>query len=265
MFNYMTNKILTAAALLMMTVACTQKEEQPQQYGELSIRLANAVDVQVDTKVEGSPDVSGYMVYITGGTDYAGYSSLYSAFEPQRLPLGDYTVSAENMNAGAAEAGKGKMRIAGSVDVELTAANLAPEVTVQCSVVNSLVTVEFDSASVNPEQFDNLKVEVTGGDSERTFTVLAGGEASGELQSVGNTELWFNPSTVSYKISGTFKQTGKEVDISGSKTLVAKNHMKILVSVNLENGQISNDLTINVDSTIDSNIQTEDAEFNPYN
>ena len=41
--------------------------------------------------------------------------------------------------------------------------------------------------------------------------------------------------------------------------------MKILVSVNLENGQISNDLTINVDSTIDSNIQTEDAEFNPYN
>ena len=89
-----------------------------------------------------------------------------------------------------------------TVNSDATAANLAPEVMVQCSVVNSLVTVEFDSASVNPEQFDNLKVEVTGGDSGRTFTVLAGGEASGELQSVGNTELWFNPSTVSYSISG---------------------------------------------------------------
>lgn len=261
----MINKILTAAALALMAIACSTKVDEPLQYGEISIRLENAVDVQVDTKAEGAPDVSGYMVYITGGTDYAGYSSLYSAFEPQRLPLGDYIVSAENMNAEAAEAGKGDMRIAGSVDVELTAANLAPEVIVQCSVVNSLVTVEFDSASVNPEQFDNLKVEVTGGDSGRTFTVLAGGEASGELQSVGNTELWFNPSTVSYSISGTFRQTGKVVDITGSKELAAKNHMKILVSVNLENGQISNDLTINVDSTIDSNIQTEDAEFNPYN
>lgn len=261
----MTNKILTAAALACMAVACSTKVDEPLQYGELSIRLENAVDVEVDTKADDSPDVSGYMVYITGGTDYAGYSSVYSAFEPQRLPLGTYTVSAENMDAEAAETGAGEKRIAGSVDVELSAADLAPVVVVGCSVVNALVTVEFDSASVDPEQFEDLKVEVTGGDSRRTFTVLAGGDASGELQSVGNTEIWFNPSTVSYRISGTFRQTGKVVDIAGSKALEARNHMKILVSVNLDNGQISNDLTINVDSTIDSTIQNENAEFNPYN
>ena len=263
----MMKKILTAMAIALMAVACTQKEEQPVQYGEISIKLANEVGVEVTTKAytELTPEqAADYWVYITGGTDYAGYSSKYAEFEPQRLPLGTYTVSAENITAGAAEEGMGEKRLYGATEVTLSTENINPDVEVNCSVANALVTVEFDSESVDPAQFNDLKVKVTGGDSGRTFTVLAAGEASGNLQSVGNTEIWFNPSTVSYKISGTFIQTGKVVDITGSKALVAKNHMKILVSVNLENGQISNDLILNVDPTIDSNIQEEDAEFNPY-
>ena len=260
-------KILTAMALALVAIACTQKEEQPVQYGEISVRLANEVGVEVTTKgyTALTPEqAADYWVYITGGTDYAGYSSVYADFEPQRLPLGTYTVSAENMTADAAEDGRGDMHLYGETEVTLSSDNLNPDVQVNCSVANALVTVEFDSESVNPEHFDDLKVEVTGGTTGRTFTVYNSGEHTDDLESVGDTDIWFNPSTVSYHITGTFIQTGKAVDMSGSKVLVAKNHMKVLVKVNLDNGQISAAPEINVNPDMDTEVQTETPEFNPY-
>ena len=46
----MTNKILTAAALALMAVACTQKAEEPLQYGELSVALSDEPSVEVLSK-----------------------------------------------------------------------------------------------------------------------------------------------------------------------------------------------------------------------
>lgn len=259
----MMNKILTTMALALMVVACTQKEDQPVQYGEISVKLANETAVDVTTKAsEGfttltAAQAADYLVSITGD-GYAGYSTVYKDFQTQTLPLGTYYISAENVSADAAVTGKGSMHLAGTEEVTLSVENLTATVEVECSVTNSKVTVEFDSAVAG--RFTGLKVEVTG---DRTFTVLENGTASGDLQSVGNTELWFNPGEVSYKITGVFTQTGKNIELTGSKTLAARNHMKLVVKVNLENGQISATPTISINTNLTT--ETVSPEINPYN
>lgn len=59
----MTKKILTVAALLSMTVACTRETDEPLQYGELSVRLSAEPTVEVVSKAD-APDTDGFMVYI---------------------------------------------------------------------------------------------------------------------------------------------------------------------------------------------------------
>ena len=207
------------------------------------------VKVEAVTKAPATAEeLANYKVKVIG-QNQTHYDGLYSEFQPLKLPLATYTVSAENCNSTDAENGNGCKRLFGSTEVTISESNLNPTAEFTCSVANALVTVEFDKSAT--DHISGLKVDLKGGTSGRTVSVTTSG-----------TEVWFNPSTVSWAITGNIASINKAVDIKGSKDLVAKNHLKIVVSVNLENGQISAKPSITLDTNLSEAKQNE--EFNPY-
>ena len=247
-------KVIIITALTVLAASCQRIElSKPLQYGSLSVAMDAEVKVEAVTKAAATPEeLATYNVKVIGqdqaSTSY--YDGLYSAFKPLKLPLGTYTVSAENCTSAAAEDGNGCKRLFGSTSVKISETNLNPTAEFTCSVANTLVTVVFDASAT--QHITGLKVELIGGDSNRTVSVNA-----------SNTEVWFNPSTVSWKITGKITSINKNVEMTGSKSLVAKNHLKINVSVNLENGQISAAPSI----TLATNLNTAEEKnevFNPY-
>ena len=244
-------KVFILTALTVLPASCQRIEmSKPVQYGSLSVAMDAEVKVEAVTKAA-ADDLNNYTVTVAGNAEGLPKSCLYSAFQPLTLPLGTYTVSAENCTSTAAEDGNGCKRLYGSTNVTISESNLTPTAKFTCSVANALVTVEFDKSAT--DHISNLKVSLKGGTSGRTVPVTTTG-----------TEVWFNPSTVSWTITGKITSIKKDVNLTGSKKLAAKNHLKIIVSVNLENGQISAKPTITLDTNMNS-AEEKKEEFNPYN
>ncbi len=250
---------LCALGLACMTVACNSVEEAvPVQYGEISVSLGDP-EIEVITKAEpevidpSSPEAANYAVSILNSSGQEEYKAKYNEFITQKLALGEYKVTAEDCTEAEAESAndnKGKMRLYGETEINLTAENLSQTATVNCEVANARVAVVFDESVSG--RFTDLKVELSG---SRTVTVA-------ETEAGVETETWFKPQTLTYKISGNFTQLDKEVVITDSKVLAAKNNVKIVVKLNLSNGQLLPEITI--DTTIDD-VQEIPGEFNPYN
>lgn len=252
------NKIfVTMAAMLMIAVSCTTKQiVAPLQYGEISVMLADEVSVDVVSKAftQLTPEEAAeYNVSVFDAGESLQYGPVeYASFQTQRLPLGTYYVTAESCTETEAEMGNGMLRLAGrSADIVLSQENLSQTATVECSVANAMVTVAFDESVEG--RFTDLKVVLSNSDASRTLTVN---------ESDGQTEMYFNPTTLRYVISGTFTQNGKEVSVDRVQVLEARSNLKLVVKVNLENGQI-NMPVISVDTTLDT-INVIEEEFNPY-
>ena len=248
-------KVFIMTALTVLAASCQRLEmSKPLQYGSLSVAMDAEVKVEAVTKAAATPEeLANYKVKVIGqdqaSTSY--YDDLYSKFQPLKLPLGKYTVSAENCTSAAAEVGNGCKRLYGSTSVKISETNLNPTAEFTCYVANALVTVEFDKSAT--DHISGLKVDLKGGTSGRTVSVTTSG-----------TEVWFNPPTVSWTITGNITSINKDVNITGSKKdLAAKNHLKIVVSVNLENGQISADPTITLATDLKTAIEHNEV-FNPY-
>lgn len=244
-------KVLIMTALTVLAASCQRLEmSKPLQYGSLSVAMDAEVKVEAVTKAA-ADDLNNYTVTVAGNAEGLPKSCLYSAFQPLTLPLGKYTVSAENCTSTDAEKGNGCKRLFGSTEVTISESNLTPTAEFTCSVANALVTVVFDASAT--QHITNLKVELTGGTSGRTVSVTTSG-----------TEVWFNPSTVSWAITGKITSINKDVNITGSKEdLAAKNHLKIVVSVNLENGQISAAPSITLATNLNTAVEQNEV-FNPY-
>lgn len=253
------NKFLTMASALV-AVACNTAIETPVQYGELSVSLAGEPQVEVISKADAASEgVSNYTVRIFNESDVKKYESVYNAFETQVLPLGTYYVTAESCSAEAAEEGYGKMRLYGrSADMTLTASALSQTAEVECTVANALVTVRFDESVSG--RFSDLKVVVSGGTTQnRTFTV---NETAPDV----DTEIWFNPSNMTYSISGIFDPEGMNKVINLPEkaiALAAKNNVVLRVSVNLDNGQLLVP-TITVNTEMDEPVEDTGGTINPY-
>lgn len=258
--------ILSLIPFACAVAACnTVSIEQPVQYGELSIALADEPALEVETKAAETLDKTSeaakdYTVRVFNSSNQQqGEDVSYYAFETMKLPLGTYYVTAENCSEADAESGNGKMRLYGkSDDVSLSLETLYQAASVACEVTNAKVSVEFD-ASVSG-LFTDLKVVLKGGTTtgRQNEGITINETAAGAV-----TETWFNPSTLSYTISGIFKQNSKEITVNGSRELQVKDNIKLLVKVNVESGQLTV-ATITVDETI-SNQETIEGEFNPYN
>lgn len=253
-------KILFATAMAIMIVACNSvRVDSPVRYGEISVAIAGEPDVEVVTKapetLDPESDEAGkYIVRIFNSSGAMQYEAGYDVFEAQRLPLGTYYVTAENCTEAQAEAGNGRMRLYGrSQNVTLSPEQLSQTATVGCTVANAKVSVVFDSSVEG--LFTDLKVVLSGGTTPgRSITVT-------ETASDVVTETWFNPSNLTYEISGTFDQTGKEIGMSRAIELHARNNLMLVVKVSLENGQLLPSVT--VDTQIDDPT-VESGSFNPY-
>lgn len=246
-------KVFILTALTVLAASCQRIEmSKPVQYGSLSVAMDAEVKVEAVTKAAAANDLNNYTVTVAGEAEGLPKSCLYKDFQPLTLPLGTYTVSAENCTSAEAENGNGRKRLYGSTDVTISETKLTPEAKFTCYVANALVTVEFDKSAT--DHISDLKVRLTReGTSVRTVDVTTSG-----------TEVWFNPSPVSWTITGNITSINKPVNLTGSKVLAAKNHLKIIVSVNLENGQISAAPTITLDTNMNS-AEEKKEEFNPYN
>lgn len=243
-------KVIIMTALTVLAASCQRLEmSKPLQYGSLSVDMDAEVKVEAVTKAA-ADDLNNYTVTVAGNAEGLPKSCLYSAFQPLTLPLGTYTVSAENCTSTDAETGNGCKRLYGSTNVTIDESHLTPTAKFTCSVANALVTVVFEDSAT--QHITDLQVDLTGGDSNRTVSVTE-----------SNTKVWFNPSTVSWAITGNIASINKAVDIKGSKDLVAKNHLKIVVSVNLENGQISAAPTITLATDLNTAVEQNEV-FNPY-
>ena len=245
-------KVFIMTALTVLAASCQRLEmSKPLQYGSLSVTMDAEVKVEAVTKAPATAEeLANYKVKVIG-QNQTHYDGLYSAFQPLKLPLGKYTVSTENCNSTDAENGNGCKRLFGSTEVTISESNLNPTAEFTCSVANALVTVEFDKSAT--DHISGLKVDLKGGTSGRTVSVTTSG-----------TEVWFNPPTVSWTITGKITSINKDVNITGSKEdLAAKNHLKIVVSVNLENGQISAAPSITLDTNLSEAVE-HNEKFNPY-
>ncbi len=260
----MKKNFLCVIGLACMAVACNSVVEEPVQYGEISVSLGEP-EVEVITKAgeslnKDSDLAKSYTVSIFDKeVDEAKYTASYYDFATQKLPLGTYYVTAENCTEADAEAAKegyGQMRLFGqSPDIMLSVDNISQTATVNCEIVNAKVSVEFADA-ITTENFENLQVVLSRTAPSRTVTVP---------YASSTTEVWFDAgSAVSYSITGTFKSGTytKPVSLSGNFTLAAKNHVRIAVSVNLDNGQLTApEITYD---TVLNDPSTEDNVFNPY-
>ena len=246
-------KVIIMTALTVLAASCQRLEmSKPLQYGSLSVDMDAEVKVEAVTKAPATAEeLANYKVKVIG-QNQTHYDGLYSEFQPLKLPLATYTVSAENCTSTDAEKGNGCKRLFGSTEVTISESNLNPTAEFTCSVANALVTVEFDKSAT--DHISGLKVDLKGGTSGRTVSVTTSG-----------TEVWFNPPTVSWTITGKITSINKDVNITGSKEdLAAKNHLKIVVSVNLENGQISAAPSITLDTNLSEAVE-HNEKFNPYN
>ncbi len=253
---------LCAFGLACMAVACNSVVDEPVQYGEISVALGEP-DVEVISKAaetldQSSAEAAEYMVRIfKKGDDIQTatpqYSVAYNAFtSPKQLPLDTYFVTAENCTAAEAEA-ENKMRLFGqSEEITLSVDAISQTATVNCEVANARVAVVFDESVRG--QFTGLKVELKG---SKNVTVDYAGENIGE-----ETVVWYNPQTIAYKISGTFTQLDKIIELPETeRVLAAKNNIKIVVRLNTSNGQLLPEITVNKD--IDTPTEVP-GEFNPY-
>lgn len=242
-------KIFHLAIIAVLAAGC-QTLDIHQSMGSLSVSLEPEVNVEVKACDEN--ETPKYIVSVTSASAVSGllYQSAFKDFKPLSLPMGTYTVSAENCTADEAVSGYGHKRLFGSKDVTLNYENPNQTVNLDCVLVNSLISIIFDSSVTGV--FDDLKV-----------TVKSGTRSVEIKESEAVREAWFNPAAISWTISGVSKATGKTVSQEGSRTLDARQNLKITVKVTYSDGLISVIPGISIDKI--SELKENKNDINPYN
>lgn len=179
-------------------------------------------------------------------------------FRTVEVSLGhSYYVTAASCSEVEAESGYGCPRYEGMSEVfTLNASNISQTADVVCYQTNALVKVEFDEAVEG--RFDDLKVELKSDTNpDRTLVVL---EADGDQN------LYFNPSEVSYKVTGTYKGTDHiattAVSFEGRRVLAAKDIICLHVKINLDYG-LATSPSISVIEQMDKEVDVENV-IDPY-
>lgn len=190
------NKIFHLAIITILAAGC-RTLDMHQVMGTISVSLEPEVNVEVKACDENAKD--NYIVSVTSSEDVSGlpYQSAFKDFQPLSLPMGTYTVSAENCTEEEAVSGYGHKRIFGSKDVTLSFENPNQTANLDCVLVNSLISIIFDPSVEGV--FNELKVSIKSG--TRSVDIK-------ETDAIK--EAWFNPADISWTISGVSKSTGQK-------------------------------------------------------
>jgi hypothetical protein len=216
---YKRNKIITtmkktiiiAAALAAMT-ACNKSliEMTPaQEFGTISLGVTADTEMIVTKATElDATAAKDYIVTLSGSQK--NWERTYSEItdDDKKMPAGSYTMSAKNISDEAAVAGNGAMQlVCPATSVEVQAGNNTP-VELICSVANSKVTVNFDSAFT--EVFTLATEPVVLDPSGRNIAMTPGAHETAEA-------AWFNDgTTVNWTLTATVKSTSAQKTYSGS-------------------------------------------------
>lgn len=244
--------------MLLAAVACqTEKMDSAPEYGILDIALSGEPSIGVEVKSQKTltdAEAADYTIniYDAAADDEPVYTAKHKDFKAQVLPLGTYYVTAESCTKRDAEANYGQMRLAGqSKNIVLSRDAISQTAQVDCEVANAKVAFEFDASVAG--QFNDLKVTLYRGGMT---TTIREDDSSPKV-------FWFNPATISYTISGNLKNAdNKKVTLPKTLDVNAKDNYKVIIKLNLDNGQIKASPTVIVDDGM--NDKEDVAELTPF-
>ncbi|MDO4735429.1 MAG: DUF4493 domain-containing protein [Bacteroidia bacterium] len=240
-------KIFTLALASIMLFSCSKEEIwTAQETGQLSVNVEEGASIFVETKASVETGNFKLKVLQDGTTEkYNGTVAEFSS--PMVLPVGTYTVSAENISAEQAIEGRGAQRLAAKNTSVVVSANETTEIDLTCEMVNSKVSFVFDDTF--KAAFDIANTLIT--ESSRGITWSNAAELDKEI-------AFFEPGELNYTIST--KKDGVDKEYSDKITLTAKTWHKLTVKASTANGQLS--ITVSADDEVAEDEQ--DITVNPY-
>lgn len=251
-------KILTIAAACVALVACNEKfiaSPVNDGFGYLDINLSTNNDIVVSTK---AVETNNFILTLTGNTTWTKtYSDYLSNDSNKKVLLGNgYTLAAENLTAAKAAEGKGSIRYYGISNPFNVVAGTATPVTVSCSVVNSAVTVAFDSSF---DTYFETGYSVQISKDERTFGT-AGETPSLTAGHLDANKIFYNISsnagenTLTCTITATKKGESTPKTYNTSYTLEKAKWHQLTFKASSEYGELGV-ITISVDETLTNDAQ----------
>ncbi|MGN1210191.1 MAG: DUF4493 domain-containing protein [Candidatus Cryptobacteroides sp.] len=254
-------KFLTIAAACVALVACNEKFiETPVNdgFGYLDINLSTNDDIVVSTK---AVETNNFILSLTGSTSWTKtYSEYLSDDSNKKVLLGTgYTLAAENVTKEAAATGSGQIHYYGISDPFNVVAGTPTPVTVSCSVVNSAVTVAFDSSF---DTYFETGYSVQISKDDRTFDT-AGETPTLTAGHIDANKIFYNISSnagenkLTCTITAIKKGESTPKTYNTSYTLEKAKWHQLTFKASSEYGELGV-ITINVDETL-----TDDAQNIP--
>ena len=244
--------------MLLAAVACqTEKIDSAPEYGILDIALSGEPSIGVEVKSQKTltdAEAADYTIniYDAAAGDEPVYTAKHKDFKAQVLPLGTYCVTAESCTEEEAEVNGGKMRVVGkSNDIELSLDAISQTAQVNCEIANAKVAIVFDNESLSGKCKD-MAVKISGWATRKGSSVTVRQDK----------EFWFNPTTVTYSVTGTFIETGTPLKLDKTLDVEAKDNYRIIIKLNLDKGQIKASPTIVLDEEM--NDKEDVAELSPF-
>ncbi len=232
-------KIIFIIAALAAAVGCQKSLIQQKGEGSISVSLENSPVVEVVTKAGETVSADGFNVYVSSvnGTT----SHIYNGPMNLVVPVGMYSVSADNITEAQSFEGWGQVRYAGASEEKQVVAGAAPtSFDLVCTMANAAVSVVFDSsiATYFQEGFT-----VTAYNTEDRKLVYNASNTAGEPPVAG----YFKPGTLHFAFSGNFMENAEPLVIEDTRTLRAATHLHLTFRISTQNGQAG--ITVDVDDS----------------
>ena len=145
-------------------------------------------------------------------------------------------------------AGRGKQRLADTQENVTVSANNITNITLNCVMVNSQVSFEFDETFKSAFEMENTQITEDSRGIEWSKDATLNSEIA-----------FFEPGTLNYTIKT--KRAGADKTYTGTIALQAKTWHKLTVKASVENGQLG--ITVTADDTVAE--KTGDITVDPYN
>lgn len=261
------SRIFPYILLLILSSSCASEKLPSSETGGL-ISVTLCAEAQTKTYVPLEPQESAsYTVAVfnedgspavINGTETPVPAVDYASFQPVEVHMpGTYYVTAESCTEEEAEVGNGCPRYAGrSEDFTLNISNISQNADVMCSQSNAMVTVVFDQSVSG--RFQNLLVQLVSDDNQERIVTIS--------ESEGDKSAYFNPATLNYEITGTYKATESigttDIHLKASKELEAKDNIRLVVKLDMTHG-VAGVPGIAVIESFDSE-ETADGIVDPY-
>ncbi len=211
-------------------VSCQEQLIERQMNGSLSVHVENSPAVEVVTKAGETVPTDNFNVYVKSSDASYSQSYIYSAMPAVvMVPIGTYTVSAENVSEAASLSQpdeRGQVRYFGETAPKEVAASTAPtNFDLTCRMVNTAVSVVFGENIA--KHFTDYKVTVHTVET-RSLVFDSGNSAP----------AYFIPATLHYEFSGKFMEEDTPMTVTGTKNLSAATHIHLTFDISGQNGTV---------------------------